>query len=66
MNTKTNTEYRIVYVMKIAMDLIARGHIVLSTMPNPHKTMLTMWVFKQDDTLDADIEALKEDRRNER
>ena len=52
-------EYRFVYKKDYAMQLIAQGHQVFTTMPNPQKSKLIMWVFLSDDTFDSDFKALK-------
>ena len=47
MDTKTRHEndYVFVYKKDYAMELIARGHILFTTMPNPQKPNFIMWVF---------------------
>ena len=57
-NTK-NQEYKFVYKKDYAMQLIAMGHQVFTTMPNPQKSKLIMWVFLDDATFDSDLNALK-------
>lgn len=57
-NTK-NQEYKFVYKKDYAMQLIALGHQVFTTMPNPQKNKLIMWVFLDDATFNSDFEALK-------
>ena len=57
-NTK-NQEYKFVYKKDYAMALIAMGHQVFTTMPNPQKHKLIMWVFIDDDPFESDFEALK-------
>ena len=52
-------EYRFVYKKDYAMQLIALGHQVFATMPNPQKSKLIMWVFLSDDTFDSDFKALR-------
>lgn len=54
----TNVEYKFVYRKDYAMALIAQGHQVFTTMPNPQKNKLIMWVFIHDATFDRDLEAL--------
>lgn len=56
--TKTNTEYAFVYKKAYAMKLIELGHQVFTTMPNPQKSWLIMWVFIKDATFDSDLLAL--------
>ena len=55
----TKPEYVFVYKKDFAMNLIAQGHRVFTTMPNPQKSRLIMWVFIKDATFDRDLEALK-------
>lgn len=57
--TKQIPEYEFVYRKDFAMELIARGHQVFTTMPNPQKNKLIMWVFIKDATFDRDLEVLK-------
>lgn len=40
--TKTNNDYKLVYRMNYAMELIKMGHNVFSTSPNPQRPQLTM------------------------
>ncbi len=61
-----NNEYKIVYSLKIAMFLIKKGHLVVTTMPNPEEPQYTTWIFQMDDTLEADFEKAKGGCRNER
>lgn len=58
-NTKNENEYAFVYRKDFAMKLIAQGHQVFTTMPNPQKSRLIMWVFIKDATFDSDFDALK-------
>lgn len=55
----TKPEYVFVYKKDFAMNLIAQGHRVFTTMPNPQKPNLIMWVFVNDATLESDLSALK-------
>ena len=66
MDTNMNREYRIVYSMRIAMELIKLGHRVISTMPNPEDARYIAWIFESDDTFEPDLKAVKGGRRNER
>lgn len=36
-----NKEYKIVYSLRIAMDLIKKGHKVITTIPNPENSQYT-------------------------
>ena len=68
METKTKQEpdYVFVYKKNYAMDLIARGHQVFTTMPNPKKPNLAMWVFIRTPAFTRDFEMmLKGGRRND-
>lgn len=56
--TKQTPEYEFVYRKDYAMAMIAKGHQVFTTMPNPQKHKLIMWVFIKDATFDRDLEAL--------
>ena len=55
----TKNEYAFVYKKDFAMELIARGHQVFTTMPNPQNTRMIMWVFIKDATFDSDLQALR-------
>ena len=57
-NTKEQ-EYAFVYRKDYAMQLIAQGHQVFTTMPNPKKSNFIMWVFIKDSTFESDFEALR-------
>lgn len=57
--TKNKPEYKFVYKKDYAMQLIAKGHQVFTTMPNPQKSNFIMWVFIDDATFDRDFKALK-------
>lgn len=56
--TKQTPEYEFVYRKDYAMAMIAKGHQVFTTMPNPQKHKLIMWVFIKDATFDRDLEVL--------
>lgn len=56
--TKTNAEYRIVYRMDYALKLKKLGHMVDAIMPNPKNNKYNVWVFKNDETFEADLQAL--------
>lgn len=58
--TKAKSKYKIIYKMDYAMELIARGHTVSGTSPNPKKPLLTMWIFENSDSLEADLSQLIE------
>ena len=58
-NTTNKDEYTFVYRKDFAMKLIALGHQVFTTMPNPQKSNLMMWVFIKDASFNSDFEALK-------
>lgn len=50
---------QIIYNMNMATQLVAKGHKVRGTMPNPFKPDFTAWVFEVDDTFELDFEQLK-------
>jgi hypothetical protein len=60
MDTKTRHEndYVFVYKKSYAMELIAKGHMLFTTMPNPQKPNLMMWVFIRTPAFTADFDAL--------
>lgn len=59
-STKQEPEYAFVYKKAYAMKMIALGHQVFTTMPNPKKNNLIVWVFIKDATFDSDFDALIE------
>lgn len=61
-----NKEYKIVYSLRIAMNLIERGHKVVTTIPNPENSQYTTWIFQMDETLIQDFESAKGGIRNGR
>lgn len=63
MNTNTKKE-KIVYSLRIATELIRRGHKVITTIPNPEEPRYTTWIFEVDDTLELDFEEIKGGIRN--
>ena len=65
-NTRQSPEYKFVYKKDYAMALIAQGHQVFTTMPNPQNNKLVMWVFIEDATFNSDFKALRGgDSRND-
>lgn len=54
----TKTKYQPVYRMDYAMALIAKGHVVSATIPNPQKSYLVTWIFEVDDTFEEDLKKL--------
>lgn len=67
MDTKINKDKnktRVIYSMKMAVELIEKGHKVIMTMPNIKDPRYTVWVFSVDETFEADFEALKGGSRN--
>lgn len=48
-----------VYKMSIAHKLIARGHEVAYTMPNPKKPAFIVWVFRTSDAFFEDFNDLQ-------
>lgn len=64
--TNTNAEYKIVYRMDYAMKLKDKGHTINSIMPNPKNNKYNVWIFKNDETFDADLkELISKDFRKE-
>ena len=59
--TNTKSKYKIIYKMDYAMKLIAKGHNVSGTSPNPKRPLLTMWIFENDDTLEQDLQEIIEE-----
>lgn len=64
MTNTINKNYRIVYKMNYAMELIQKGHNVVATMPNPKKQNLICWIFENNETFDKDLESLVERSKN--
>ena len=61
-----NTNTKIVYNMKYAIQLKLKGHQVITTMPNPKNNNLICWIFNRDQTFDSDLsEIIEEGRRNQ-
>ena len=54
-NTK---QYRMVYKLNYAMQLINMGHKVHMTMPNPKNENFTVWIFEVDETFERDLAML--------
>ena len=64
--TSYDKEYAFVYKKAYAMKMIELGHQVFTTMPNPQKSYLMMWVFLKDATFDRDLQLLiSEDCRHD-
>ena len=59
-----NSNVKIVYSMKYAIQLKLKGHKVLTTMPNPNNDNLMCWVFERDQTLDSDLSELIQGGKN--
>lgn len=55
MSTK---QYRMVYKLDYAMQLIEMGHSVHMTMPNPKNNNFTVWIFEVDETFERDLAML--------
>lgn len=51
-NTK---QYKMVYKLNYAMQLIEMGHKVHMIMPNPKNENFTVWVFVVDETFERDL-----------
>lgn len=57
-NTMNTPEYAFVYRKDYAMQLVKMGHQIFTTMPNPQKSYLIMWVFIKDATFSDDLKSL--------
>ena len=58
----TNTkQYRMVYKLNYAMQLIEMGHRVHMTMPNPKNNRLIVWIFYKDATFQKDFDQIIEE-----
>lgn len=57
MQNQTQTENKIIYSLRVNMELQRRGFIPLTAMPNPNNLRLICWVYEKTDKL---IEALNE------
>ena len=57
--TNEQKNYKFIYRKDYAMEMIALGHQVFTTMPNPQNNKLIMWVFIDDATYESDFQALK-------
>ena len=52
----TNTiQYKMIYKLDYAMQLIEMGHKVHMTMPNPKNENFTVWIFIVDETFERDL-----------
>ena len=51
-------QYRMVYKLNYAMQLIEMGHKVHMTMPNPKNENFTVWIFEVDETFEQDLAML--------
>lgn len=51
-------QYRMVYKLDYAMQLINMGHKVHMTMPNPKNENFTVWIFEVDETFERDLAML--------
>lgn len=59
-----NSNVKVVYNMKYAIQLKLKGHKVLTTMPNPKDSKLMCWVFERDQTFDSDLSELIKGGKN--
>jgi hypothetical protein len=49
---------KIVYKKDYAIKMIAMGHKLLETMPNPYKQGFICWIFEDDKDFDEDLNRL--------
>lgn len=63
-NNKNQSNTWVVYSMRVATELIKRGHIVVATIPNAKDPKYTSWIFAIDQTFERDLEELKGGARN--
>lgn len=57
MQNQTQIKNKIIYSLRVNMELQKRGFIPLTAMPNPNNLRLICWVYEKTDQL---IEALDE------
>lgn len=57
MNTNQN-KTKIVFSMKIAAQLIRKGHKVMAEIPNPANKKYMSWIFAVDETFERDFQEL--------
>ena len=55
MNQKSIPEVTIVYKRDYAASMIAMGHKLIDTMPNPVNEKYTCWIFEDDDSFYDDL-----------
>lgn len=55
MNQKSIPEIKIVYKRDYAASMIAMGHRLIDTMPNPVNEKYTCWIFEDDDSFYDDL-----------
>jgi len=60
MNRKPIPETQIVYKKDYAVSMIAIGHKLIGTMPNPTNDKYICWIFEDDDTFYADLHEIIE------
>ena len=55
MNQKSIPNIKIVYKKDYAANMIALGHRLIGTMPNPVDDKYTCWIFEDDETFYGDL-----------
>lgn len=55
MNQRSIPEIKIVYKRDYAASMIAMGHRLINTMPNPINEKYTCWIFEDDDSFYDDL-----------
>lgn len=56
--SKSKSAYQPIYTMWIAMKLIEKGYTPCSTIPNPKKPELIVWIFKATPRFISDFEEI--------
>lgn len=54
---------KVIYSMKVAIQLKDLGHKIVMTMPNPNDNKLICWVFEKDQSFDSDLSNIIERRK---
>lgn len=58
MQTQTQIENKIIYSLRVNMELQKRGFIPLTAMPNPNNLRLICWVYEKTDALVAALDEI--------
>lgn len=48
--------YKIIYSLKVMLQLVELGHNPTETMPNPKYPRFNCWIFKVDDAFQHDLD----------